>query len=120
MTATITVGSSPWGVAVDPAAGAVYVANEDGGGSGLVSVIDAATGTVTDTLDTGFGADAVAVDPATHTVYETNTGDDTVLADNENGNRSPPSTWAPPRTRWQWTPPPGPSTWPTPTMARCR
>jgi len=41
--ATITVGSNPWGVAVNPAAleaGDVYVANE---GSGTVSVINPAT-----------------------------------------------------------------------------
>ena len=69
VTATIPVGPSSSGVAVDPAAGAVYVANEDGGGDGWVSVIDAATGTVTDTLPAGSA-----------------------------------------RTRWQWTPPPTPST----------
>ncbi len=87
MTATIPVGPYPCGVAVDPAAGTVYVANEDGGGNGWVSVIDAATGTVTDTLGAGFGPDAVAVDPATQTVYVTDTGDNTVYADAENGNQ---------------------------------
>ena len=40
VTATIAVGSYPYGVAVDPAAGTVYVANY---GAGTVSVIDAAT-----------------------------------------------------------------------------
>ena len=40
VTATIAVGSDPFGVAVDPAAGTVYVINYS---DGTVSVIDAAT-----------------------------------------------------------------------------
>ena len=40
VTATIPVGREPYGVAVDPAAGTVYVANDVGD---TVSVIDAAT-----------------------------------------------------------------------------
>ena len=50
VTATIPVGTSPGGVAVDPAAGTVYVANF---GGGTVSVIDAATNTVTATIPVG-------------------------------------------------------------------
>jgi len=61
VTATIPVGSVPDGVAVDPAAGTVYLVN-DGGDS--VSVIDEATRTVTATIPVGSEPIAVAVDPA--------------------------------------------------------
>ena len=43
-----------------------------------VSVIDAATMTVTRTIPVGSLPQAVAVDPATRTVYVTNAGDNTV------------------------------------------
>jgi YVTN family beta-propeller protein len=75
VTATITVGSEPSGVAVDPATGTVYVVNYVGGS---VSVIDEATATVTDTVAVGAGPGAVAVDPATHAVYVANGGAGTV------------------------------------------
>jgi YVTN family beta-propeller protein len=77
VTATIAVGAFPSGVAVDPAARTVYVANY-GDGDGSVSVIDEATTTVTDTVAVGAGPGAVAVDPATHAVYVANGGADTV------------------------------------------
>ena len=60
VTATIPVGAVPDGVAVDPAAGTVYVANDD---DNTVSVIDAATNTVTATIPVGADPDAVAADP---------------------------------------------------------
>ena len=69
VTATIPVGSEPAGVAVDPAAGTVYVANYN---AGTVSVIDEATRAVTATIPVGIEPAGVAVDPATHTVYVTN------------------------------------------------
>ena len=75
VTATIPVGSKPAGVAVDPAAGTVYVTNQ---GEGTVSVIDAAAGTVTATIPVGTDPDGVAVDPATHTAYVANLRDGTV------------------------------------------
>jgi YVTN family beta-propeller protein len=74
VTATITVGANPIGVAVDPAAGTVYVANS----SGTVSVISTATNKVTATVAVGAGPDAVAVDPATHAVYVTDNAASTV------------------------------------------
>jgi YVTN family beta-propeller protein len=74
VTATITVGTNPIGVAVDPAAGTVYVANS----SGTVSVISTATNKVTATVAVGAGPDAVAVDPATHAVYVTDNAASTV------------------------------------------
>jgi YVTN family beta-propeller protein len=76
VTATIGVGSDPDGVAVDSAAGTVYVANS---GAGTVSVIDAATNAVTATIGVGSDPKGVAVDPAAGTVYVTNsTGAGTV------------------------------------------
>ena len=62
VTATIGVGSGPEGVAVDPAAHAVYVTNYD---ANIVSVIDAATRAVTATIGVGSHPFGVAVDPAT-------------------------------------------------------
>ena len=75
MIATIPVGTGPEAVAVDPAAGTVYVANTD---SGTVSVIDAATSTVTATIRVGTEPYGVAADPAAGTVYVTNYGSNTV------------------------------------------
>ena len=72
---TISVGSRPSGVAVDPATGTVYVANSSGN---TVSVIDASTNTVTATISVGQGPSGVAVDPATGTVYVTNSTSTTV------------------------------------------
>jgi YVTN family beta-propeller protein len=62
-------------VAVDPAAGTVYVTNAN---DGTVSVINAATNTVTATIPVGSSPQGVAVDTATHTAYVTNNGDSTV------------------------------------------
>ena len=76
VTATITVGSYPDGVAVDPATHTVYVPTE---GNDTVSVIDEATNAVTATIPVGTAPyGGVAVDPATHTVYVTTGGNDTV------------------------------------------
>jgi YVTN family beta-propeller protein len=56
----------------DPTA---YVANN---GSGTLSVIDAATNTVTATVNVASGPTGVAVDPLTGVVYVTNTDSDSV------------------------------------------
>ena len=69
VTATISVGNGPDGVAVDPVTRTAYVTNVN---DDTVSVIDEATGTVTGTIAVGGGPAAVAVDPATHTAYVTN------------------------------------------------
>ena len=71
-------------MAVDPAAGTVYVTNA--ADDGTVSVIDAATNTVTATIPVGSGPYAVAVDPAAGTVYVTNGGDGTVSVIDEATN----------------------------------
>jgi len=75
VTATIGVGTDPEGVAVDSAAGTVYVANFD---ADSVSVIDAATNEVTATIAVGSNPFGVAVDPAAGTVYVTNRAGGTV------------------------------------------
>jgi len=75
VTATIPVGSSPIGVAVDPAARTAYVTNF---GGDTVAVIDEATRTVTATIPVGSTPDGVAVDPAARTAYVVNFGGDTV------------------------------------------
>jgi serine/threonine-protein kinase len=70
VTATIPVGNSPLGVAVDPGTHAVYVTNAVA--NGTVSVIDPAVHTVTATIPVGKFPLSVAVDPATHTIYVAN------------------------------------------------
>jgi len=72
--ATISVGSDPIGVAVDPATHTAYVTN----GAGTVSVIDEATRTVTATVPVGVFPYGVAVDHATHTAYVANADSGTV------------------------------------------
>ena len=62
-------------MAVDAAAGTVYVTN---GNDGTVSVINAATNTVTATITVGSGPRGVTVDPSTHTAYVANMNDSTV------------------------------------------
>ncbi|WP_231868845.1 VCBS domain-containing protein [Rhodococcus opacus] len=72
---TVTVGTSPTGVAANPAGTRVYVTNS---GSGNVSVIDTATNTVVATVKTGTTPSAVAVNPAGTRAYVTNSGSGTV------------------------------------------
>src|ERR1035438_3795977 len=66
VTATVNVGSGPFGVAVNPAGTFVYVTNET---SNNVSVINTATNTVTATVNVGLGPYGVAVNPAGTFVY---------------------------------------------------
>ena len=118
VTRTIPVGSYPLGVAVDPAAGTVYVANQ---GGGTVSVIDAATGTVTGTIPVGSQPFGMAVDPATRTLYVANFGGGTVsVIDAATGTVTGTIPVGRYRSEWRWIRPPAPSTWPTISMARCR
>ncbi len=64
--ATVTVGTSPVGVAVSPDGSRVYVANEN---SDTVSVIDTATDTVAGTVNVGTFPVGVAVSPDGSQVY---------------------------------------------------
>ena len=69
LTATIPVGSNPWGVAVNPAGSLVYVTNH---ASDTVSVINAATNAVAATVPVGRNPVGVAVNPAGSRVYVAN------------------------------------------------
>jgi len=86
--ATIKAGSNPWGIAVDQATDTIYTANiADGEHPGTVSVINGATCNGTDhsgcgptpaTGAAGFGAIALAIDPATDTIHVANIEDTSV------------------------------------------
>jgi YVTN family beta-propeller protein len=65
----ITVGDSPWGVAVAPDGGEVYVTNIN---SGTVSVIDARTNAVAATFGAGTQPIGVAVSPDGTRLYVAN------------------------------------------------
>src|SRR5450755_713016 len=70
VTATVPVGKSPDGVAVDTSANVIYVSNRL---DNTVSIIDGTTNTVTATVPAGLSPAAIAVDSATHTAYVINT-----------------------------------------------
>ena len=69
VTATITVGAGPVGVAVSPDGTRAYVTNL---GDDTVSVIDTATNTVTATIPVGDDPVGVAVSPDGTRAYVTN------------------------------------------------
>jgi YVTN family beta-propeller protein len=73
--ATIPVGNNPFGVAINPTNGLVYVANSD---SGTVSVIDPKTNTVVTTIPVGSSPTGVAINPTNGLVYVTNDSSNTV------------------------------------------
>jgi DNA-binding beta-propeller fold protein YncE len=86
--ATVTVGLTPFGIAVDPATDTAYVANVGlNGGGDTVSVIDGATCNATNTsgcghtpaiVTVGQAPYGVAVDPVNKTVYVTDGADNAV------------------------------------------
>jgi len=92
--ATVTIapnppfGSNPSGIAVDQGTNTIYTANiADGEHPGTVSVIDGATcngqntsgcGHTPVTTAAAFGANSLAIDPTTHTVYVGNIEDTSV------------------------------------------
>jgi DNA-binding beta-propeller fold protein YncE len=82
--ALVQVGSGPGVPGIDTATNTIYVPN---GNDGTVSVINGATcdaqntsgcNQAPPTVAAGSGADQVAVDPSTHTVYVANFNDNTV------------------------------------------
>ena len=75
VTATVTVGTSPVGVAVTPNGAYAYVANGNGG---TVSVINTATNTVTATVTVGGSPYGVAVTPNGAYAYVINVNGGTV------------------------------------------
>jgi YVTN family beta-propeller protein len=75
VTATITVGDAPQGVAVSPNGSRAYVTNF---GSDTVSVINTATNTVSATITVGNGPVGVAVSPDGSRAYVTNAISNTV------------------------------------------
>ena len=85
--ATITVGTSPNGVAVNAVTDTAYVANA---GSGTVSVINGRTNTVTATIPVGNQPTWVAINSVTDTVYVANAGSGTVSVINGRPTPSPP------------------------------
>lgn len=63
---TVTTGTSPNAVAVNPVTNMVYTANY---GSGNVTAISAATGSVTATVTAGSHPFGIAINPGTNTIY---------------------------------------------------
>ena len=77
---TIDVGDQPMGLAIDPEAAYVYVANLAVGSGGSVSVIDTSKQSVAHTIPLGEGALPfdVAVDREAHTLFVTENGTNAV------------------------------------------
>ncbi len=71
VTATVTVGSNPFGIAITPNGSYAYVANE---GAGTVSVIDTSTNVVTATVTVGTQPTGVAITPNGSYAYVANNG----------------------------------------------
>jgi len=92
VTATIPVGTAPYGVAVNPATGAVYVTNSVGG---TVPVISERTSTVTATIRVGIGAspEGVAVNPDIGAVYVAASGSGVVWVISAGWNRPGRLAW---------------------------
>ena len=73
--ATIPVGNTPYGVAINPTNGFVYVTNAD---SNTVSVMNPKTNTVVATIPVGNTPYGVAINPTNGLVYVTNVNSNTV------------------------------------------
>lgn len=72
---TISVGSGPQGIAINPTTGLAYVANQ---GTTTVSVINLSTDAVTATIPGLSGPRSIAINSSTNTVYVTNYNGGTV------------------------------------------
>ena len=97
VTTTVSVGTSPGAMAVNPVTNKIYVANY---GSGTVTVIDGATNTTT-TVTVGDRPTAVAVNPVTNKIYVANNGSDNVtVIDGATNAHQPRSTSEPAPRPW--------------------
>lgn len=82
---TVTVGSSPRAVAINPATNKIYVANY---ASNSVTVIDGATNATT-TVAAGYIPSAVAVNPGSNKIYVVNEyGSNVTVIDGAAGTKS--------------------------------
>ncbi|MGA8535808.1 MAG: hypothetical protein WB789_00245 [Thermoplasmata archaeon] len=79
----VVVGTSPLGVALDPARGEVFAADS---GSDQVSVINTSTQTVVATVPVGSQPSSVGYDPAAGEVFVTNSGSNNVSVINDTTN----------------------------------
>jgi YVTN family beta-propeller protein len=75
LSSTITVGSSPRAVELNPLTDKLYVANED---ADTVSVISTVTGAVTSTIPVGSNPSAIAINTVTNRIYVANSGGNSV------------------------------------------
>jgi YVTN family beta-propeller protein len=75
LTTTVSVGRTPYNVAVNTTTNTIYVPNET---SNSLSVISGATNTVTATVNVGTEPFSVGVNPKTNRVYVANSLDNTV------------------------------------------
>ena len=78
VTTTVSVGSAPFAVAVNPVTNQIYVANDNGN---TVTVINGTTNATT-TVSAGSAPSAVAVNPITNQIYVTNAASNTVTVIN--------------------------------------
>jgi YVTN family beta-propeller protein len=78
VTTTVSVGSAPFAVAVNPVTNQIYVANDN---SNTVTVINGATNATT-TVSAGSAPSAVAANPVTNQIYVTNAASNTVTVIN--------------------------------------
>src|SRR5436309_8906651 len=81
--ATISVGSTPYGVGVNPSTSRVYVANS---GEGTVSVINSVTNTLVTNITVQSGPIDIGVNSATNRIYVTNQGTNSVSVINGANN----------------------------------
>ena len=75
VTATLSVGNSPYAIGVDTANGSVYVANKS---SGTVSVITESDNVVGTPITVGSDPEGVGVDSSTNMIYVANEGSNSV------------------------------------------
>ncbi|WP_153805274.1 YncE family protein [Nocardia sp. SYP-A9097] len=66
---TIDLGHRGYWIAIDPAAGNVYVPASGTSGSAGLTVIDTATRTVKGVINIGDSAEGITADPLSHKVY---------------------------------------------------